>query len=65
MNKISIRMKDRDHEREIKGWLNEHIGMGNYQEWLAFAIVEGAQQYRRTYSFKNPRHETLFQLRWA
>ena len=64
MNKITIYPKNLEQTYEIKAWLNEHIGMTNYREWLAFGIYDESK-LRRTFSFNNPADESLFLLRWS
>ena len=67
MDKISIYCKDIDEAQEVHDWLKTHVGQTNYQQWISFTQDADWDQrgMRRTYSFKNPEHETLFVLRWA
>ena len=66
MKKITIYVKDIDTALEVKDWLRENVGWENYKEWIGFVPEANwdPRGMRRTYSFKNPEHETLFMLRW-
>ena len=73
MDKISIYVKDIDEALEVKNWLRENVGSENYQQWISFGVALeditpgdwDPRGMRRTFSFKNPEHETLFVLKWA
>ena len=45
---------------DIDEWLRVKIGFGNWTEHIGI----NALPYR-SFSFKDPRHETLFVLRWS
>ena len=68
MNKITIYVKDLNEAQEVLDWLRENVGWENYQQWISVVTDNDWTEHdgiRRTYSFKNPEHATLFALRWA
>ena len=69
MNQITIYVKDNNEAQEVLDWLRENVGWENYQQWISFSLEDDSDHrgmlVRRTYSFKNPEHATLFALRWA
>ena len=71
MNKISIYVKNLGEAQEVQDWIRDNIGSENYQQWISFGVADDPpgewdpRGMRRTYSFKNPEHETLFVLRWT
>ena len=50
-----------DEQQEgIDQWLHEYVGYGNWCEWWPIA----PSHHGRVFSFKNPKHATMFLLRW-
>lgn len=44
---------------DIDAWLVSNVGHGNYREWFGLTNLP-----YRSFSFKDPKYETLFVLRW-
>lgn len=51
----------RDQEG-IDKWLNEYIGYENWCEWI---WLEPTPNIYRIFSFKDPKHLTMFILKWT
>lgn len=66
MDKVVIYVNDINHYEEIRKWLTENIGLGNWKEWIPLRIegIVNPEHNRRTFSFENPEHEVWFKLRW-
>lgn len=49
-----------DSQEGIDEWLEKHVGYGNWCEWWPVAPIH----FGRTFSFKDPKHATMFILWW-
>lgn len=45
----------------VDAWLREYVGHGNWCEWIG---LRPTPVNYRSFSFKDPKHETMFILRW-
>ena len=64
--------KDRYHQQnEIRAWCTEHVGDGAWargmpESWEGRSwAMYGGMFGNITYAFKDPKHLTLFALRWS
>lgn len=64
MNKVRI-SNDRLWQHASNGenvdqWLRENVGYDNYTEWIGMTALP-----YRSFSFDDPKHATMFALRWV
>lgn len=51
------------HQDGIDTWLDQYIGKNNWTEWLP--ISSAPLDETRTFSFKYPKHATMFLIKWG
>ena len=49
-----------EEQEGLDRWLREYVGYGNWSEWWPVAPTH----HGRVFSFKHPKHATMFLLRW-